>query len=257
MRTLRQALQGDRPCVSVELPFFGDGHDKELFDLAEALAPAVDAIQIADDPLAENIPSPLALAVLLQRRGLDPVPHLTCRDRNRIALHSDLLGLRALGVSSLVLDSGRGEIPPGADARPVFDMSQREFIAAATALNDEDWGESGHEFLVGISDTPRDPASEWSPAPLLELARAGARFLLLHPTEDQHLLGDYVQALVEARVTWHYSLVVTASLEQGLEACQEQVSRALQLPGVSGVNLRASQSAGDVLEVITSIHRDF
>ena len=79
----------------------------EVLSHARQLADSVDGIQIAESPNAWAQVSPVALAGLLIRSGIDAVPRLTCRDRNRIALQSDLLGLRAIGVTSVVLTRGR------------------------------------------------------------------------------------------------------------------------------------------------------
>ncbi len=73
---------------------------------ARTLAPAVDAMQVTDNPGGRVHLSPLIAAGVLLDNGIDPVLHMTCRDRNRLALRSDLLGAAALGVTSLLLMRG-------------------------------------------------------------------------------------------------------------------------------------------------------
>lgn len=257
MKSLRKALQERRPCITVELPSQLRAGEDNLLAVARELAPHVDAIQLAEPPLAEAPFSPLAMAARLLHCGIDAVPQLTCRDRNRIALHSDLLGMRALGVSSLVLDEGQLPPPGAMIAKPVFDMNQKELVAAATAMNDEPWGDAGHEFLPGISVTAERPGCGWSAEPLIGMATAGARFLVIRPCLDAQVLEDYLRALVEHRVTWHYSLILTLTLENGVDECLQRLQRALAAPGVSGINLLAGDCREDVLAVLASLHRDF
>ena len=76
--------------------------------------------------------SALAASKLFLDNGIDPVMQLSCRNRNRIVLLSDLLGAAALGVSSLFLVRG-DRVPDGFDPRPkaVFDVDAKELIATA------------------------------------------------------------------------------------------------------------------------------
>ena len=106
-RRFRQALQGRDVALSAELALKQDSGATEIASQAELFRDRVDGLQVQDSPLAWVHLSPVAAAALLLDKGLDPVPVLTCRDRNRIALLSDLLGLRALGVESLILSRGR------------------------------------------------------------------------------------------------------------------------------------------------------
>lgn len=80
---------------------------------------------------------PTAVARLLIERGIEPIVQFTARDRNRIALQSDLLGAAALGVSNVVFMAGddpkHGDHP---EAKPVFDMNSSQMLQAARALNE-------------------------------------------------------------------------------------------------------------------------
>ncbi len=109
-------------------------------DVAEALAKAqqlaeVTAINVTDNQGANMRLCPLALASLLVREGFEPILQLTCRDRNRMALQSDLLGAAALGIENLLLLSGDharfGDHP---QARPVFDLDSVQLLQVADGL---------------------------------------------------------------------------------------------------------------------------
>ena len=133
----RRALQGPELALSAELALKRDSGPSEIATQAAGFRDLVDGVQVPDNPLAWVHMSPLAASSLLLAEGLDPVPMMTCRDRNRIALLSDLLGLRALGVESLMLGRGR-RLPKdhALHASTVFDMTGRELIALASELGE-------------------------------------------------------------------------------------------------------------------------
>ena len=80
---------------------------------AEGLRGVVDAVNVTDAASARVPMSSLAAASILAAAGIEPVLQLTCRDRNRIALQSDLLGAGALGIRNLLIL--RGEDPSAGD----------------------------------------------------------------------------------------------------------------------------------------------
>ncbi len=95
----------------------------------------LDAINITDNQGACMRMSPLALARLLVEQGYEPILQLTCRDRNRMALQSDLLGAAALGIENLLLLTGdHPRFGDHAAARPVFDLDSVQLLQAAQGL---------------------------------------------------------------------------------------------------------------------------
>ncbi len=106
-----------------------------LFDKAEMLKDTVDAFNLTDSHAAHMAMAPMAAAHLLLQRGIEPILQLTTRDRNRIALQSDLLGAYALGVENVVFMGGD---PPTAgdhpDAKPVFDVYTSIMLRAARGM---------------------------------------------------------------------------------------------------------------------------
>jgi methylenetetrahydrofolate reductase (NADPH) len=108
----------------------------DLFAKAEALKGIVDAINLTESPRARMAIEPTAVARLLIERGIEPIVQFTARDRNRIALQSDILGAAALGVGNVVFMAGdspqNGDHP---DAKAVFDLNSSQMLGAASALN--------------------------------------------------------------------------------------------------------------------------
>ena len=123
----------------------------KLFATAEVLNPSVDAINITESPRARMAMDPRAVARLLLDRGIETIVQVTSRDRNRIAVQSDLLGAAALGLRNFVFMGG--DSPAGGDhpdAKAVFDLTASGLLAAAEALR------SGKDFagnaLTGTPD---------------------------------------------------------------------------------------------------------
>jgi methylenetetrahydrofolate reductase (NADPH) len=134
---------------------------------ARTLRGAVDAINVTDGNRAIVRMSPIAAAVVVHREGVEPVVQLTCRDRNRIALQADLLGLPALGLHNVLLlrgdDPSQGDHP---DAKPVFDLDGTGLLAAAERMRREGRFLSGGRiaeppslFLGAVGDPERDLAA--------------------------------------------------------------------------------------------------
>jgi methylenetetrahydrofolate reductase (NADPH) len=243
LKTFRGALSSNAFAVTAELSWAGQSSPDETVRRAAALAEHVDGIQLADNPLALAQTSPTALAALLLREGIDATPTLNCRDRNRIALQSELLGLRAIGVTSLVLNQGSG-IPQDQDfpAKEVFDASCNELITMAQEIDES-------AILLGTgADVPATEAN-WNEAPLLERSSAGARFLRLLPCSDIELLRHHMARMVESRITWHYSVIV--SLEPlPAKDCTPLIRDVLRIPGVSGINLVCRDDTEALIELI-------
>jgi len=286
VRTFREAVQGDRFTISAELTLKRQSTADDVRRQVDLLAPFVDAIQVTDNPYAWVQMSALSAATLVQGQGVDPVPILTCRDRNRIALLSDLLGLRALGVGSIILTRGH-RIPKkhSVAANPVFDVTGQELIALAASLNDdEEAAVRGHEFFIGTGARAFRPNRDWQAESLVARAAAGARFLQTQICFNQDILQQYMQAMVEARLTWRYSVIVSLAVlpsavtakwvkknlsdsripkamvqrleeatdpeQEGIRICAEAIQQIAGIPGVSGVNLMTTGDPQAIVEAI-------
>lgn len=285
MRTFREAVQGERFTLTAELTLTRSSGADDVRRQADVLARHVDAIEVTDNPYAWVQMSAQSAAAILLQHGVDPIPIMTCRDRNRIALESDLLGLRALGVGSLILTRGH-RVPKAhaVKARGVFDVAGQDLIALAAALGEEESAAPGSGFFIGTGSRAFRPGADWRAESLEARAAAGARFLQTQICYNVDLLRAYMEALVAARLTWRYSVIVSLAVlpsavtaqwvknnlsdsripktvirrleaasdpeQEGIRICAEAMQQIAEIPGISGVNLMTTGDAAAITAAI-------
>jgi methylenetetrahydrofolate reductase (NADPH) len=172
----------------------------KLFATAELLKPSVDAINITESPRARMTMDPRAVARLLLDRGIETIVQVTSRDRNRIAIQSDLLGAAALGLRNFVFMGG--DSPAGGDhpeAKPVFDLTASGLLAAAEALrNGRD--QSGNaltgtpEMFLGATANPGATKFEAEVENTRRKIDAGAKMLQTQAVYH----GDQIKRFIDA-----------------------------------------------------------
>ncbi len=204
----RRSLVSGHFAVTAELaPPRGIGLES-LSRAVEDLRPVVSAINLTDGAGARVRMSSLAAAIHVRQMGVEPILQMTCRDRNRIALQSDLLGAAAFGIENVLLLSGDG-VDSGDDAaaKPVFDLDARSLIAASRTMSVDGVTMSGSEltrkpdFFAGAADVPIDPGIGWVPSALQTKQEAGARFVQMQYCFDIELLGRYFDRLHDHGLT--------------------------------------------------------
>ena len=186
-----------------------------LLERAMPLAGLADAVNITDGASARVHLGAVTAAGILVEHDIEPILQFTCRDRNRIALQSDLLAAAALGVRNLLVLTGddprAGDQP---DAKPVFDLDSRALIETAVAIRDRNELPSGRkvagraEFFIGVADTPLDPPIDWLPRSLRTKIAAGARFAQTQFCMDLTIARRYVKRLVEEGITEQLYLLI-------------------------------------------------
>jgi methylenetetrahydrofolate reductase (NADPH) len=192
--------------AEISPPLSSDPED--LLQTAMPLAGLADAVNITDGASARVHMSALAAAGILARRSVEPILQMTCRDRNRIALQSDLLGAAALGVRNLLILTGddprAGDQP---EAKPVFDLDSRKLIETAVSIRDHQELPTGRkvvgraDFFIGVADIPLDPPADWRPLSLQNKIAAGAQFTQTQFCIDAGIARRYANRLAEEGIT--------------------------------------------------------
>jgi 5,10-methylenetetrahydrofolate reductase len=154
----------------------------EFLEKASALREYVDAVNVTDNQGANMRISPLAAAALLVRSSIEPVFQITCRDRNRMALQSDLLGAAALGiVNVLALTGDHISFGDHSQAKAVFDLDSVQLLQTMgeLAAGKDLAGNTLQGAPLFYPGAAAAPEAEPFPLTLYKLekkAAAGARF---------------------------------------------------------------------------------
>ena len=199
-----EAWQGrDRPWSRLKSPRPISADPAVLIARAERFRGLVDAVNITDGAGGNCHMSSAAAAVILARQGFAPVCQLVCRDRNRIAIQGDLLGVAALGVHNILCltgdDVSQGDHP---QAKPVFDLDAVSLLRIATDMRDKAEFASGRRIasppnlFIGATANPFAPPFADRVANLEKKILAGAQFIQTQFCFDVTLLEDF---MTEAR----------------------------------------------------------
>jgi 5,10-methylenetetrahydrofolate reductase len=173
----------------------------KLFATADLLEPVVDAINVTESPRARMAMDPRAVAKLLLDRGIESIVQVTSRDRNRIAVQSDLLGAAALGLRNFVFMGG--DSPAGGDhpeTKAVFDLTASGLLAAAEALrNGRDYAGNAlsgtPELFLGATANPGAAKFEAEVENTRRKIDAGARLLQTQAVYHADQIRRFIDAV--------------------------------------------------------------
>ena len=244
--TLNHTLAQGQFAVTVELNPPKGTDVSGLLETAKSLSGRVHGINVPDNAAAVMRASPVAVARLLYEQGHDPVLQLTCRDRNRLGLQSDLLGAHVLGIRNVLCLTGDS---PSAgdhkDAKPVFDLDTVQLMHAVQELNQgRDLAgntlEGRTAFFIGGAVAPGAEPVELLHKKFEAKVNAGAQFFQTHLASSSSLATEVVQELRDAGDA-HAS-------EAGIEIAVRTI-RAVR-PFCDGVHLMAGRLAHRLPEII-------
>lgn len=257
-----------RPAIVTDLrvrPF-----DRRSIEAVTAtLSLAADAVLIGEHHVRADFP-PTVMAGLVRAAGGRPWVTLTCRDRNRVVLESELAGLADggfVGIHCVTGDSRARSVRD--DATQVFDLDGTRLAALAAAAG----------LCPSVAATPVAPPLADRPRRLLEKERAGAQVCFVNHAGGSAGVARFVAAARRSGVTMPFvpcvavitdvesllvlerfpGLVIDPALRRsvldaadgraaGISAAVEEAMRMLAIEGVAGVNLSGSATAGPELE---------
>jgi methylenetetrahydrofolate reductase (NADPH) len=214
-RTFAEKLRASRFVMTAEVAPPVSANAQDLLRKATPLRGLADAVNLTDGAGARAHMSALAASKILVDAGIEPILQITCRDKNRIALQSELMGAAALGIHNILVLTGddpkAGDQP---DTKPVFDVDSRTLLETARRLRDEAKLPTGRDvagkaaFFLGAADMPIDPPAGWQPGALNAKAAAGAQFVQTQFCMDAALLRRYVAVLTDAGLTKKLALLI-------------------------------------------------
>jgi len=133
--TFKEKIQSGKFVVTSEIGPPKGIETKVILEDAELIRDRVDAINVTDLQSSVMRLGSLAVCSLLKQRGIEPVFQLTCRDRNRLALQSDLLSAASLGIENvLILTGDHPTLGDHPQAKPVFDLDSVQLLEVAARL---------------------------------------------------------------------------------------------------------------------------
>jgi methylenetetrahydrofolate reductase (NADPH) len=276
MSRLEEALGAGRLVLTAELGAVENDLDS-IARYLEPMAPYLDAVNATDNTAAHAHASALALAVAIKACGEEPVLQLVCRDRNRLALQSEIVGAALHGIENICCLTGddvtAGDEP---EARRVFDLDSPQLletargIAAGRYLSGRTVDPAPHLFL-GAVENPGAPPFERRVERAWKKARAGARFLQLQlcfePERVERFVAEAARTKLAESVALLPSVVIVRSAsalrfidekvpgisipaatiarvegaidqqKAAFEVACELAEQALALPGVAGLHL--------------------
>lgn len=263
--------------VTADLSLNRSSTAESLRRQARTCKPFLAAMQVPDAHDGRLQMSASAAAAVLLAEGVDPLVHLTGRDRNRIALENDLLGLAVLGVESVLLTRGE-ELPQSykPPTRQVMELSGEDLVVMARLMSEDESVPAARDLFIGTAATVFVPKKDWQAKSLSTRIGAGAQFIQTQVCFNMKSMRRYMQRLVDARLTWRCAVMANLAILptakdamelkrslqgvvmsdklvqrisqaadpelEGVKICAEKIQQLREIPGVSGVNLVA---AGD------------
>jgi methylenetetrahydrofolate reductase (NADPH) len=205
---LEKVLRAGHFAVTGELgpPQSADG--EVIRKKAAMLKGYCDAVNITDNQTAIVRMSSISAGAIVVQEGLEPVIQMTCRDRNRLAIQSDLLGASALGMKNLLCLTGDhqsfGNHPT---AKNVFDIDSLQLVQMVAGMRDQRVFQCGDSFkgpeprfFVGAAAAPFADPVDFRPYRLAKKARAGADFIQTQLVYDVTAFARYMEKVRELGV---------------------------------------------------------
>jgi 5,10-methylenetetrahydrofolate reductase len=207
---LERVLEAGEFAVTAELGPPMDCNADVVLEKARVLKGCADAYNITDNQTAVVRLSSIAAAVLIMRQGLEPVMQMTCRDRNRIAIQSDILGAAALGIRNCLCIAGdhqsfgaAGRLKGHPGAKNVYDIDSIQLVSILREMRDEGHQQGGDPLetrpplFIGAAWTPLGDPIEFRPLRLGKKVAAGADFIQTQGVYDIERFREQMKEVVD------------------------------------------------------------
>lgn len=252
---------------------------KLIEEKANFLRDCVDAVNITDNQTAIIRMSSLAASIIAKKNGLEPILQMTCRDRNRIALQSDIIGSAALGINNVLCLSGDHQTlgnHPG--AKNVFDIDSIQLVSMLKNMRDKAIFQNSEpikyppRLFIGAAANPFADPFEYRSIRLAKKIKAGADFIQTQAIfdverfsrwmEDVRRRGLHKKVYIMAGVTPFKSYRAACFMTnvagvtipeeilermknakdqkaEGIEICLEIIKKIRKIKGVRGLHIMA------------------
>jgi methylenetetrahydrofolate reductase (NADPH) len=233
---LRRTLDSGRFAITAEIGPPRGADPDAIGKKAALLRGWVDAANVTDNQSAHVRLSSFAGSLLAMSAGVEPVMQLTCRDRNRIALQSDLISAAALGIPNILLLTGDhprfGDHP---DAKAVFDIDGVQLVWTAATMRDQGRLLSGRRvdpaphWLIGTVENPFSPPISFRARRLAKKVAAGAEFVQTQFVFDLDIFERFMAEVRDLGITEKCGVIAGVGPVRSLRAL-EYIST--KVPGI-------------------------
>ncbi|MCD6229632.1 MAG: methylenetetrahydrofolate reductase [Candidatus Diapherotrites archaeon] len=198
IQTFREKLENNQFALTIEI----DPMKSPSFQFTNSALKAcvlADAVNVVDCPMGNVIMNSLVPSIELVSLGFEPIMQITCRDRNSIAIQSDLLGAKAKGIDNFLLLTGDPpKLGDNPKAKAVFEMNSIELISKVNTMieNSADFAgnplENKFDAFIGGGSfaTAKNPEIKR----IRQKALFGAQFIQTQPFFDLTLLEEFFKA---------------------------------------------------------------
>ncbi|MBI4181329.1 MAG: methylenetetrahydrofolate reductase [Chloroflexi bacterium] len=207
--SLKQLIETGKFIVTAEVAPIKGTDTTELLEVAELLRGKIDAANVTDQQSSMMRLGSMVTSHLLKEKGLEPVFQMTCRDRNRIALQSDLLSASVLGIENVLALTG--DVPSLGDhpqAKPVFDLDSVQLLWVISRLN-AGYDMVGNElkgktnFFPGAAVNPGADTEASFEMQIIKMEKKinnGARFFQTQAIYDVNLFAKFMKRVERFKV---------------------------------------------------------
>ena len=211
---LEKVLAAGQFALTVEVGPPAGPNPAEVKRKAEILKGLADGYNVTDNQTAVVRMSSIAASKILLDQGCEPVMQMTCRDRNRIAIQSDVLGAAALGLKNILALSGDhqkagagGKLKGHPGSMNVYDIDSIQLVSILKGLRDDAVQAGGDKiteparFFIGAAWTPLGPPVEFRVIRLAKKINAGADFIQTQAVYDVPAFAEQMAKAVDMGLT--------------------------------------------------------
>ena len=274
LHTLKDSLSSKKFTITAEICPPKGTDISDFLKKARLLKNKIAAANVTDNQRAVMRLSSLACSVLLLKEGIDPVFQMTCRDRNRIAIQSDIMGAWALGVKNILALSGdHVSFGDHREAKAVFDLDSVQLVQVISKLNSgtnmkDTPLKGGTDFFIGAVVAPE--AEPWEPE-MIKFEKkigAGAKFFqtqAIYDMEKFHKFYEYAKKfdvkilggilLLKSAKMAHFlnnnvpGVTVPKHLIDELEKAPDQLMRGIEIAAQQVKELRAFCDGAHIMAI--------
>lgn len=212
----REKIEAKKFVVTAELGPPQSANGEVIRKKAKYFQNIVDGVNLTDNQTAIVRLSSIASARIAIEEGLEPVIQMTCRDRNRIAIQSDLLGAASLGIKNVLCLTGDfqkfGNHP---EAKPVFGIDSIQLVSAADRMKkgyfiSGDPIKTPPDLFIGAAANPFADPLEFRILRLAKKIKAGAQFIQTQPVFDLDRFNEWMKGVISAGL--HKQIAILAGV---------------------------------------------